>query len=77
VVTFAVIGFGESARGARWVCVPLGVWLAFAPWLLPGDTGFSQAGGVMAGVLVVLLTLRRGPVEGQFGGWDRYVVYDF
>jgi hypothetical protein len=25
-------------------------------------------------VLVILLTLRRGPVEARFGGWDRYVV---
>lgn len=74
VVTFAVIGFGESARSARWACLPIGAWLVIAPWVLSGDTPLSQWGDVLVGGTVVLLTCRRGPVIERFGGWDRYVV---
>lgn len=74
VVTFAAIGFGEAARAARWVNVPLGIWLLIAPWVLPGDPGAARWHDPALGIAVVLLSLRRGRVEGRFGGWDRYVV---
>lgn len=74
VVTFAVIGFGEAARAARWGCVPLGAWLAVAPWVLSGAPPTARWVETAAGVAVVLLSVRRGPVQGRFGGWDRYVV---
>jgi uncharacterized membrane protein len=74
VTTFAVIGFGETSRAARWVNVPLGLWLAVAPWVLSGASAPARWTDVATGAAVVLLSLRRGPVEGRFGGWDRYVV---
>jgi uncharacterized membrane protein len=74
VVTFAVIGFGEPARAARWVCIPLGVWLLVAPWVLSGDTSPGRWNAIAVGVAILLLSPRRGHVEGRFGGWDRYVV---
>jgi uncharacterized membrane protein len=74
VLTFAVIGFGESARAARWVNVPLGAWLLVAPWVLSGASAAAQWNGAVAGIAVVLLSLRRGTVEGRFGSWNRCVV---
>ncbi len=74
VVTVAVIGFGESARAARWVGVPLGAWLAVAPLVLTDAPTAARWNVAVVGVAVAALSVRRGPVEGRFGGWDRFVV---
>ena len=74
IITFAVIGFGESARAARWIIIPLGLWLLAAPWVLSGGTPNARWSDMAVGAAVVLLTLRRGRIESKFGGWDRYVV---
>jgi uncharacterized membrane protein len=74
VVTFAVIGFGEPSRAARWVNVPLGLWLVAAPWVLWDDTSAPRWHEPVVGVLVVLLSMRKGRVGERFGSWDRYVV---
>jgi hypothetical protein len=73
VITFAVIGFGEAARAARFVNVPLGIWLVAAPWVIEGASPMVQWNNVAVGVLVILLSLRRGPIESRFGTWDRYI----
>ena len=73
-VRLAVIGFGEPSRAARWANVVLGAWLVAAPWVLWDDTSSPRWHEPAAGVLIVLLSIRRGPVEGRFGGWDPYVV---
>jgi uncharacterized membrane protein len=73
VVTFAVIGFGEAARAARWVNILLGAWLLVAPWVL-ADGGLPALWNNLAvGTAVILLSVRRGPVKSRFGSWDRYV----
>ena len=74
VVTFAAIGFGEAARAARLVNIPLGVWLIVAPWVLQGVSSAVRWNDVAVGLLVVLLSLRRGRVESRFGKWDHYIV---
>jgi uncharacterized membrane protein len=74
VVTFAVIGFGEAARAARWANVPLGAWLLAAPWVLSGASQAAAWSGVAAGAAVILLSVRRGPVKSRFGGWDPFVL---
>lgn len=74
VVTFAVIGFGESARAARWVNVVFGAWLVLSPFLFRDDTSAFRWHELLAGVAVIALTFRRGPIGERFGSWDRYVV---
>ena len=74
IVTFAVIGFGEAARAARLVNVPLGVWLlgrAVGPVRRSPSARWND---MAVGAAVILLSLRRGRVEERFGSWDRYVV---
>jgi uncharacterized membrane protein len=75
VVTFAVIGFGEPSRSARLVNVLLGLWLLASPLVLWDDTSDVRWPEAIAGVAVILLSLRRGPVSERFGTWNRYVVY--
>jgi hypothetical protein len=73
-VTWSVIAFGEVARPARFLNVPLGLWLVAAPWLLAGDTDMSRWNDMAVGVLLVALSIRRGRLEEHRGGWNRYVV---
>jgi uncharacterized membrane protein len=74
IVTFAVIGFGESSRAARFVNIPLGLWLIVAPWVLSGAVPVARWNDLAIGLAIILLCLRRGRIEGRFGGWDRYVI---
>ena len=74
VVTFSVIAFGEIARPARLLLLPLGAWLLAAPWLLGGDTDLSRWNDVACGVLVIALGVRRGRIAERFGAWNRYLL---
>jgi uncharacterized membrane protein len=74
VVTCAVIGFGEPSRSVRLVNVLLGLWLVASPVVLWDDTSDLRWPEAVAGVAVIALSLRRGPVDERFGSWDRYVV---
>jgi hypothetical protein len=74
VVTWSVIAFGEIARPARFVNIPIGLWIALAPWLLSGATEISRWTDLLVGVLVIALSLRRGRIEERFGAWNRYLI---
>jgi hypothetical protein len=69
-----VIGFGEAARAARWINLPLSARLLIAPWILSSATSSAWWNDLAVGALVIILTIRRGPVKGRFGNWDRFVV---
>lgn len=73
MLTFAAIGFGEASRAARLVNLPLGLWVAIAPWVLDGATTASRLSDVAAGLAAAALCVRRGPIENRFGGWRRMV----
>jgi hypothetical protein len=73
VVTCAVIAMGEVARSVRWVNLLLGAWTVAAPWLLAGDAPAAEWNALVSGVLLVLLSARRGPVKEHYGGWDRFI----
>lgn len=74
VVTFAVIGFGETPRAVRFVNVLFGLWLLVAPAVArDGSLGVRWPESV-AGIVIILLSLRRGPVHAQYGTWNRYVL---
>jgi uncharacterized membrane protein len=74
VVTWSVIAFGEVSRPVRLLNIPVGIWIAAAPWLLSGATDVSRWADLFVGGLVIALSLRRGTVEEQFGGWNRYLI---
>jgi hypothetical protein len=74
VITVAIIAMAEVVRALRFVNVGFGLWLIAAPWLLGGATLTAGVGSVVAGVVLVLLSLPRGPVRDRYAGWDRYIV---
>ena len=73
VVTFSVIAFAEPSRLVRWLNVLCGLWVLLAPWLLEGGTPAWQWISVASGLAVIALSLRRGPVEDRYGGWQRFI----
>jgi uncharacterized membrane protein len=74
VVTWAVIAFGEVARPTRLLNIPMGLWIAAAPWLLSGATGLSRGVDLVIGALLIVLSIRRGRIDEQFGSWNRYLI---
>jgi hypothetical protein len=73
VVTWSVIGFGEVARPARLLNIPTGAWIAAAPWIVGGASDTSRWADMVAGLLLVALSIRRGRIQEQFGSWNRYL----
>jgi uncharacterized membrane protein len=74
VVTWAVIAFGEVARPVRLLNVLMGLWIAITPWMLAGATGTARGIDVVVGILLAALSIRRGRIEEQFGGWSRFLI---
>lgn len=74
VVTWAVIAFGEVARPIRLLNILMGLWIMSAPWWLSGGGDVSRWHDTLIGTSLIALSLRRGLIHEQFGGWDRYVI---
>ena len=74
IVTWSVIAFGEVARPARWLNVPVGIGLIAATLLFGDASNGSQWNDVAVGLAVSGLSIRRGPITAHFGGWNRMLV---
>ncbi|MCM5681249.1 vitamin K epoxide reductase family protein [Schlegelella sp. S2-27] len=75
VIVVSVSAFSEVVRPLRALNTLLGAWLVAAPWLLPGANSVAAAGSVAAGLLLIFLSIPRGPVRHHYAGWDRYLVW--
>ena len=73
IVTVAVIALADVGRATRFANVALGALMIASPWILEGATTGSKWGDAFAGALVLLLSLRRGPVGERYGTWQRYI----
>jgi len=76
VVSFTVIATAEPARALRFLNVPLAGWVIVAPWLISGVPAIAAINATVAGVLVVLLSVPRGPITDRYGGWERYATLE-
>lgn len=74
VVTWSVIAFGEVARPIRLLNILMGMWLVASAWILSGHTGAARWNVVIAGVMLIPLSLRRGSIKEHFGGWTPYLI---
>lgn len=74
IVTFAVIALAEVARPVRFINVMFGAWIAVSPWLLSGTTAGATWSDVLAGALLIYLSLSRGDTREHYGTWDRLVI---
>jgi uncharacterized membrane protein len=73
VVVVSVVAMGEPLRAGRFLNGLLGLAVAVLPWLVDGATTAGQVNGLVVGLLVVALSLPRGPKAESYGSWDRWV----
>jgi uncharacterized membrane protein len=73
--TVAAVAWAEVARPARLLLIPLGAWVALAPWVLPGAGALDAVHAMITGTLLVLLALRRGHLRERYGRWDRVAAW--
>jgi uncharacterized membrane protein len=73
VVTFSVVAFAEPARPVRWLNVLCGIWVVLAAGLFKSSMPNWPWISVASGLLLIALSLRRGPVEEQYGGWQQFI----
>ena len=73
IITVGIIAMAESARPARWLMIPLAAMLLFTPFLHGADMPATLNSLVCAAV-VIALSLRRGPIHGQYGSWSRLLA---
>jgi hypothetical protein len=74
VVTVAVIATAEVVRALRFLNVVLGAWIAASGWMLSGATAAGRWSGLVAGVLILTLSLRRGRIHERYGAWQPWIV---
>ncbi len=73
LLTVTVLAMAEVARSLRFLNLPIGLWLVAAPWFLDGGSTASTVGSLIVGVLVIGLSLPKGPIRHRFGGWNRII----
>lgn len=75
VATIAVTALAEVARAARFLNIPLGLWVAASPFVLAGADDGAAIVRVVIGLGLVAASLPRGRRTNEhYGGWDRYIV---
>ena len=72
IVTTSMIALADVGRAARFVNILFGAWVIAAPWILAGASSSSRWTDLIAGALVIVLSLPRGPVGERYGTWQRF-----
>lgn len=74
IVTFALIAVAEVGRAVRLLNILFGLWLLVVPWVLNYSLTGAAWNDVVAGIVVVGLSIPRGRVHGHYGTWQRYIM---
>ena len=74
VVVVAAVAMAEVGRVTRFLNILLALAIIAAPWVLPGASLVARLNDLAAGLIVIGLSLRRGPIRDRYGAWNRYVV---
>lgn len=72
-LTVVSLAAAEVARALRYLLIPLGAVLLAAPFILGAGTAATIA-GVVCGVGLVLLSLRRGRITQRYATWQPLIV---
>jgi len=75
LITVSVLAMAEVARPLRFLNLPIGLWLLVAPWLLSGTTTAGAVGSLVAGGLVIILSVPLGPIRHSYAGWNRLLRF--
>lgn len=73
IVTVSITAMAEAARPARFINILLAVALMFAPFMFDGGSRVADLAGVIAGMLLVALSIPRGRIDNTYGAWSRYL----
>ncbi len=73
LITVSVLAMAEVGRVLRFLNVFIGIWLMAAPWLLNGGSTVADISGLIAGALVLVLSLPKGPVRHRYAGWNKLI----
>jgi uncharacterized membrane protein len=74
VVSVAIIAFAEVARTARFINGALAMAIIVLPWLLGGATLASGVNDLIAGALIIVLSIPPGKVKNTYGSWNPLIV---
>ncbi len=70
VIAVSIVALAETARPIRLALIPLGSALLITPWVYGADLA-ALLSSIVCGAAVIALSLRRGPITGSYGAWDR------
>lgn len=73
VITCAGIAMAGSARPVRLLMIPLAGILLFTPLIHPVGLA-ATISSIVCAVAIIGLSIRRGPIPGRYGDWDRLLV---
>ena len=73
VTTVAVIAMAEVLRAARFLNILLGAWVIAAPWFLSGAPATARLNALVSGIILIVVSLRRGTIKERYATWDRMV----
>lgn len=74
IVTFSVIAMAEVVRYIRFVNIALGAWLIVASFILEGANTTALWNDIIMGALVLLLSIKRGPIIERYGTYDSSII---
>jgi hypothetical protein len=72
-LTIISLAAAEVARPLRYCLIPLGTALMAAPFFLEASVTHSIA-SVAIGLLLIVLSFRRGAIRERYGTWDRCII---
>jgi nucleoside-diphosphate-sugar epimerase len=72
VLTTVSVAAAEVARPLRLLLIPLGLALLVTPFVFGARTE-AIAASIACGTLLIALSLRRGPIRGAYGEWNRLI----
>lgn len=73
VITVAVTAFAEVGRSIRYLNALFGAVLLVVPFVYCAS-GAIMISEIACGLLLVFLSIRRGPVRNRYGTWNRMIV---
>lgn len=74
ITAVAVIVMAEVIRAGRLLNVLFGGWIITGTWLISGASTSARWNEVVSGTVLILLSIRRGPVKNRYAAWDRWII---
>ena len=68
------MAWAEVTRLLRMLNVLIGLAIAISAWAFPDVSPVARLSDLVAGGLLIALSVPRGPIRDRYGGWDPFVV---